>query len=91
MCVWKRTSARRALPTHNMLTVSCKGWGGRRVEGSRSEGVGVRFLSGSGVAEGGAEGVEAARVKPEPPEECRRCFWRAGAEFGLGLKGKMGD
>lgn len=52
---------------------------------------GVHFLSGSGVEKGGADGVAAARVKPEPPEECRRCFWRAGAEFGLGLKGKMGD
>lgn len=54
-------------------------------------GRGVHFLSGSGVEKGGADGVAAARVKPEPPEECRRCFWRAGAEFGLGLKGKMGD
>lgn len=61
------------------------------MEGSRSEGGGVHFLPGSGVEEGGADGVAAARVKPEPPEECRRCFWRAGAEFGLSLKGKMGD
>lgn len=80
------TNGRRARPTHNVLTVSRKGW--RR---GRGGGGVVHFLSGSGVEKGGADGVAAARVKPEPPEECRRCFWRAGAEFGLGLKGKMGD
>lgn len=40
------------------------------------------IFSQGGVKEGGANGVAVLRVKPEMPEECRRCFWRAGVEFG---------
>lgn len=34
-------------------------------------------------------------MKPELTEECRRCFWRAGVEFGeqrgADLQGWLGD